>query len=186
MTFTSGSKVGNALAKVSDDRSAEKAALKGGKNLRVTLTEVDKKHAGLAYTSLDEIMSASGNTFRTQFYVARAEPSNLAEAVQVYDKKSKKFSSAASGKGDLVHRMQFLCKDVSTQHNNNVYRVLLYTHEGLGSNFFGKAANLHKDAAAKKRLGEQVASLTRFNSWVDAVVERRNGYLFIKDTKMIF
>jgi hypothetical protein len=64
--------------------------------------------------------------------------------------------------------------------------MLLYTHEGLGSNFFGKAANLHKDAAALKRLQGQTAQLTRFNSWVDAVVERRNGYFFIKDTRMVF
>jgi hypothetical protein len=82
--------------------------------------------------------------------------------------------------------MQFLVKDGSTQFNNNVYRMLLYTHEGLGSNFFGKAANLSSDKAAAKRLGEQVALLTRFNSWVDAVVERRNGYFFIKDTRLVF
>jgi len=82
--------------------------------------------------------------------------------------------------------MQFLAKDVSTQFNNNVYRILLYSHEGLGSNFLGKATNLHKDAAALKKVKEQTALLTRFNSWVDCVVERRNGYFFIKDTRMLF
>jgi len=86
----------------------------------------------------------------------------------------------------MVHRMQFLAKDVSTQFNNNVYRILLYSHEGLGSNFLGKATNLHKDAAALKKVKEQTALLTRFNSWVDCVVERRNGYFFIKDTRMLF
>jgi len=188
MTFTSSSRVASGLAKVSDDRSGDQAALKAGKNVRVTLTEVDKKHAGLQSTSLADIFGGklTGNTFRACFYVAKVEPGNLADSVQSYDKKSKKFSSAAAGKGDLVHRMQFLCKDVSTQSNNNVYRMLLYTHEGLGSNFFGKAANLHKDAAALKRLQGQTAQLTRFNSWVDAVVERRNGYFFIKDTRMVF
>lgn len=64
--------------------------------------------------------------------------------------------------------------------------MLLYTHEGLGSNFFGKAANLNKDAGALKKLREQVGLLTRFNSWVDAVVERRNGHFFIKDTRLVF
>ena len=189
MTFTSSSKVAKDLAKVGDDRAADGAALKGGKNLRVCLTEVDKKHAGLANTNLKELFGGKNTaqtTFRTCFYVAKAEPGNLADACQVYDKKTKKFSSAASGKGDLVHRVQFLAKDASTQFDNNVYRVLLYTHEGLGSNFFGKAANLHKDAAALKKLTGQVGHLTRFNSWVDAVVERRNGYFFIKDTRMLF
>jgi len=176
MTFTSSSKVGGNLGKISDDRTAEKAALKSGSNIRVCLTEVDKKHAGLACTSLKDMQSASGSTFRTCFYVAKVEPSNLADACQSYDKKTKKFSSKG---GDLCHRVQFLCKDVSTQADNSLYRVLLYTHEGLGSNFFGKPS---KDT---KRLKEQCGNLTRFNSWVDAVVERRNGYFFIKDTRMV-
>jgi hypothetical protein len=47
MSFTSTSRVGAGLAKIGEDRSAEAAALRSGKNLRVCLTEVDKKHAGL-------------------------------------------------------------------------------------------------------------------------------------------
>merc|ERR1719353_518639 len=96
----------------------------------------------------------TGTTFRTCFYVTKVEPSDVAESTVCYDKKTKKLSSAKSGKGDLVHRMQFLAKDVSTQFNNNVYRVLLYSHEGLGSNFLARASNLHKDAAAAKKLRE--------------------------------
>jgi len=186
MTFTSTSKLGATLAKVTDDRAGDKAALKGGSNLRVMMTEVDKKHSALPMTTLEEMYSSSGSanaTFRTCFYVSKVEPSNLADACMSYNKTTKKFGPC--GKGDHVHRMQFLVKDVSTNHNNNLYRVLLYTHEGLGSNFFGKCSNLHHDKAALKKLGEQVSSLTRFNSWVDAVVERRNGYFFIKDTRMV-
>jgi len=67
-----------------------------------------------------------------------------------------------------------------------VYRVLLYTHEGLGSNFLPKATNLHSDSKALDKVKGCVDTLTRFNSWVDAVVERRNGYYFIKDTKMVY
>lgn len=59
MTFTSASRVANGLNKVSDDRAAEKAALKSGNNVRVVLTEVDKKHAGLPMTSLEDLMKAS-------------------------------------------------------------------------------------------------------------------------------
>ena len=40
--------------------------------------------------------------------------------------------------------------------------------------------------AAGTALDPQLDLLTRFNSWVDCVVERRNGYYFIKDTKMVF
>jgi len=81
--------------------------------------------------------------------------------------------------------VQLLVKDVSTEHNHNHYRVLAYSHEGLGASLFGKAANLHSDKAAAKRVGEVAKTLTAFNSWVDAVVERRNGFYFIKDTKIV-
>jgi hypothetical protein len=68
-----------------------------------------------------------------------------------------------------------------------VYRILLYTHEGLGSNFFPqKATNLWSDKTAAKKVEASFAQLTKFNSWVDCVVEKRNGYYFIKDTKMIY
>ena len=144
MTFTSTSKLGNTLSKIADDRTSEKAALKSGNsNLRVCLTEVDKKHAGLKTTSLHDLFhtSCSGSTFRTCFYVSKVEPSNLADA-------------CVTTKGKLCHKMQFLAKDVSTQHNNNVYRILLYTQDGLGANFLGKAANLSKDAGALKKVKE--------------------------------
>jgi len=158
MTIISSSKCALGLSKVGNDNGPEKAALKSGRSmLPVVLTEVDKKHADLATTSLHDLFHSPDNsksTFRTCFYVTKVEPSDAAEACVVYDKKTKKTASAKSGKGDLVHRMQFLAKDVSTQFNNNVYRVLLYSHEGLGSNFLGKAQNLHKDAGALKKVKE--------------------------------
>lgn len=87
----------------------------------------------------------------------------------------------------MIYQVQFLAKDVSTQHNNNVYRMLLYTHEGLGGNFFQqKATNLHADSKAEGKVADAFKLLGRFNSWVDAVVERRNGFYFIKDTRMLY
>merc|ERR1711935_3154 len=108
--------------------------------------------------------------------------------VKSYNKGTKKTASAKGAKGgDLIYQVQFLAKDVSTQFNNNVYRMLLYTHEGLGANFFAqKPSNLHSDTKAANKLQASFNTLTRFNSWVDAVVERRNGFYFIKDTKLIF
>jgi hypothetical protein len=117
MTFISTSKLAATLSKVGDDRTAEKNALKSGTSmLPVVLTEVDKKHAGLPMTSLHDLFHGnwSGSTFRTCFYVTKVEPTDVAESVVCYDKKTKKSSSAKNGKGDLVHRMQFLAKDVST------------------------------------------------------------------------
>jgi len=84
--------------------------------------------------------------------------------------------------------VQFLVKDAHTQLNNNTYRILLYTHDGLGANFFGgqAATDLTKNGAAKKKLEEYEELLTKFNSWVDAVVEKKNGFYFIKDTRIIY
>ena len=195
MTFISSSKLAASLAKsVSDDRSQEKAALKSDVSMSaVVLSEVDKKHQNLPHTSLNDLFHhaedaefANQSTFRTQFAVQRVEPADVSEFVKVYDKKSKKASSAKGAKGgQLIWQVQLLVKDVSTQSSNNAYRVLVYSHEGLGENFFGKPQNLHSSAAARAKVEDQVASLTRFNSWVDAVVERRNGYYFIKDTRLV-
>lgn len=192
MTFISSSKYAAKVAsKVSDDRSDEKAAVKAGTGLTpVVLTEVDKKHSNLPMTRLSDLFHEPDNsatTFRTCFNVMKVEPGNVADCVKVYDKKSKKTSTAKGAKGgDLIYQVQFLCKDPSVQGNNNVYRVLLYTHEGLGASFFPqKAANLWSDAKAAGKVSASIDLLTRFNSWVDCVVERRHGYYFIKDTKMV-
>lgn len=192
MTFISSSKYAAKVAtKVSDDRADEKAAVKSGSALTpVVLTEVDKKHASLPTTRLSDLFhepDTSATTFRTCFNVMKVEPGNVKDCVKVFDKKSKNTSSAKGSKsGDLIYQMQLLCKDPSVQGNNNVYRVLLYTHEGLGANFFPqKAANLWSDNKAATKVSASIDLLTRFNAWVDCVVERRHGYYFIKDTKMV-
>lgn len=80
--------------------------------------------------------------------------------------------------------MQLLVKDASSLSNSNAYKMLNYSNEGLGANFFGKASNMWSDASALKKMEQQVATLKKFNVWVDAVVERRNGWYVIKDTKL--
>jgi hypothetical protein len=192
MTFISSSKLAASLAQVSNETQTERTALKSAVSMTpVILTEVDKKHQNLQTTSLHDLFHSPDNstsTFRTCFYVTRVEPGSTQEAVRAYDRKTRKTTSAKGSKGsDLIYQVQFLAKDVSTQFNNNVYRILLYTHEGLGANFFAqKPANLFSDTKASGRVSDSFNLLTRFNSWVDCVVERRNGFYFIKDTKMIF
>jgi len=77
-----------------------------------------------------------------------------------------------------------LCKDASTANNSNKYRINVNSHEGLGAEFFGKAANLHSESAALKKVQAQVDKLCKFNTYVDAVVEKRGGQYLIKDTKL--
>jgi hypothetical protein len=191
MTFISSSKTAAAVSKVQDEKTTEKAALKTETStVPVILTEIDKKHQGLNNTSLHDLFhnpDQNTSTFRTCFYVTKIEPGQVANACVSFDKKKRTTTKCTPKCTDTIYQVQFLCKDVSTQFNNNVYRILLYTHEGLGANFFTqKPTCLHGNVAATNKLKESFTMLTRFNSWVDAVVERRNGHYFIKDTKMIF
>jgi len=189
MTIIGGSKLAGGLAKVSDDWKADQAELaKDVPSVAVTVSEVDKKWANLPQTNLEDLFTSktlSGDTFRTTFCVTRVEPADLREAVKSYSKKTKTSSSAKGAKGgDLIWQVQLGVKDVSTLSNANTYRMLNYSHEGLGANFFGKAANLHTDGGALKKFEKQTGTLLKFNAWVDAVVERRNGWYYIKDTKL--
>lgn len=192
LTFVSNSKLAKEIRnKVSDDRKADQAALKDTVSMHpVMLSEVDKKHANLPVTPLKDLFSndadiARQTTFRTHFCVSKIEPASVQEYCRSYDKKANKTSSAKGSKGgNYIYQVQFLVKGGSS--SNNHYRVLLYTHDGLGKEFFGvNATNLHSSAKDSKALEGHSANLTKFNSWVDAVVERRNGYYFIKDTKLI-
>lgn len=188
MTFISSSKLATAVAKVQDDVAADKAELaKDVPSVAVTISDIDRKYAALQSTSLEELFGGklSGDTFKTSFCVTRVEPGDIRDAVKVYDRKTKKVSSAKGAKGgELVWNVQLSVKDASTLSNANQYRILNYSHEGLGANFFGKASNLWSDAAAAKRVERSIANLQKFNVWVDAVVERRNGWYYIKDSKL--
>jgi hypothetical protein len=195
LTFPAGSKLAKEVkAKVGEDK-LDKAAITG--STATVLTEVDKKHAGLPVHSLQDLFHnietdkeiQSKDTFRTQFYVTKIESADVKEWTKSYDKKTKKSASfkGQKGKDNAIYQVQFFVKDVSTQLNANVYKILLYTHDGLGANFFNTPAdNLYTNDKAAKKLQEYFGLLTKFNSWVDAVVERRNGFYFIKDTKIAF
>ena len=189
MTFVASSRLAGSLGKVSDDWASEKAALgsAGTSSTAITMSAVDKRWANLPRTSLEELFnskSAEGSSFRTSFCVTRVEPGDSKEATKAWDKKAKKASSAKGAKGDLIWQVALNVKDAASLSNSSQYRILNYSHEGLGSDFFGKAANMHTDAAARGKFEKACANLTKFNVWVDAVVELRGGWYYIKDTKL--
>lgn len=190
MSFVGSSKLARTMgSKVNDDWKQDQAELaKDVPSHAIILSEVDKKHAGLKHTSLNDLFhqegSLSGNTFRTTFSVVKVEGAT-AELVQNYNKTTKKAGSAKGSKGgDLIWHVSLLCKDASTANNSNKYRINVNSHEGLGAEFFGKASNLHSDSAALKKVQHHVDNLTKFNTFVDAVVEKRGGQYLIKDTKL--
>jgi hypothetical protein len=190
MNFVSSSRLARAVAgRVSDDWKSDLAEVKKAVPSRaIVLSEVDKKWANTPHTSLNDLFhhdsSLTGNTFRTTFSVVKVEqPTN--ELCRVYNRSTKKSSSAKGSKGgDLIWQASLLCKDASTANNSNKYRVLVHSHEGLGAEFFGKAANLHSDSSALNRTQHQVDALCKFNTFVDAIVERRNGQYLIRDTRL--
>jgi hypothetical protein len=151
MTFVSSSKLASGL-KVTDDWKSDAAELnKEVPSHAILLSEVDKKHADMPVTSLYDLFhkesSLSGSTFRTTFSVVKVE-GDVHDMTRVYDKKTKKSSSAKGATaGELMWQVSMLCKDASTAGNSNKYIILVHSHEGLGANFFGKAANLWSDAA---------------------------------------
>lgn len=163
MTFVSSSRLAGAVAKVQEDLAADKAELaKAVPSVAVNMSDIDRKWAGLQSTSLEELFGGkqAGDTFRTSFCVTRVEPADIRDAVKVYDRKTKKVSSAKGAKGgELVWNVQLSVKDTSSLSNANQYRILNYSHEGLGANFFGKATNLWSDAAAAKRVEKACANL---------------------------
>lgn len=192
IAFPAGAKLAKELKSKVADEKPDKATIGFSATI---LTEVDKKHASLPVHTLQDLFHnietdkdiQSKDTFRTQFYVTKIESVDVKEWTKAYDKKTKKTTSFKGTKGaaNAIYQLQFLAKDVSTQFNSNTYKILLYTHDGLGANFFNTPAdNLYANDKAAKKLGDYASLLTRFNSWVDAVVERRNGYYFIKDTKL--
>ena len=48
------------------------------------------------------------------------------------------------------------------------------------SPFFGAAGAFNKG-----KVEQQVSNLTRFNSWVDAIVEKQNAFYYVRDTKLV-
>ena len=190
MTFVGSSKLAkNIASKVHDDQKADAAELqKAVPSHAIVLSEVDKKWSMVEHTSLNDLFhqdgALSGNSFRTCFNVVKVEGA-VQDMVRVYNKASKKVSSAKGSKdGNLIWNVSLLCKDASTASNSNKYRVFVNSHEGLGAEFFGKAANLWDNASAAKKVHAQVDKLVKFNTHVDCMVERKNGQYLIKDTKL--
>lgn len=68
----------------------------------IMISEVDKKHAGVATTSLHDLFhnesSLSGTTHRVTLNVVKVE-GDAKDACKIWDKKAKKASSAKGAKG---------------------------------------------------------------------------------------
>lgn len=83
--------------------------------------------------------------------------------------------------------MQLLVKDPSTALNDNLYKVYLYSHKGMGADFFPKVdPSSVQSSAGYSKLRKCKETLLKFNVHVEAVVEKVGGSFLIRDTEMKF
>ena len=86
--------------------------------------------------------------------------------------------------------MQLITKDQCSQTNKNFYRVLLYSHgPEYGQDFFKEPmtpCNLYAKENEKKleAFEKQLRNLVRFNVWCHTILERKNSYFVIRNTKI--
>jgi len=182
MTFISGSRLAASVGKSSASAKAE-AASKNSNHAHV-ITEPAAKFSNMGFTSLSDLFKdgrCSGTTFRVCLQVLAVQPGSVCEMVKSCA--GGKVSSAKGGKGNMIWHAQLLCKDASTANGSNQYKILNYSDGGHGANFFGKAQDLHSNAKAAKDVEGRVAELTKFNNWVDCVVEKVGAHYVIRDTK---
>mmetsp|Transcript_10106 Transcript_10106/g.11511 ORF Transcript_10106/g.11511 Transcript_10106/m.11511 type:complete len:187 (+) Transcript_10106:837-1397(+) len=132
-------------------------------------------------SSLGEVYEDSTNketVFKTRFYVIKATPENIDDYVENYAPKG-------TSRGRPVYKVQLLVKDPSTALNDNLYKVYLYSHNGLGKEFFpGVDPSSAQTSGGHAKLKKHLATLLKFNVHVEAVLERVGGAFFIRDTVM--
>ena len=90
-------------------------------------------------------------------------------------------------KNQPAYKIQFLVKDPSTALNDNLYKVYLYSHKGLGTEFFPNMdpASIQGENHYSK-LKKHQTNLLKFNVHVEAILEKVGGAFFIRDTEMKF
>lgn len=141
------------------------------------------------------------NAFKVRFYCLRIDPQEIEEIVQAFcpscyesysckalDQDGKGKCKSCKVETRLIYKMQMLVKDSSSQMNKNFYRILLYSYEeSKGAEFFNdiKPCNLYKNPEVLQQIQKQVKIMTKFNVWIDAIIERQGTFFLIRDTKII-
>jgi hypothetical protein len=178
MSFLPGSKLAASLSKVNHTAKDMDCCAQ-------VLTQVGAKYAGMPTTSLRDLfhnggVSAGKGPFRVMLQVLAVQPGDVKEMTKANN--GGKMASAKGAKGNLCWNAQLICKDASTANGDNQYKVLNYSHDGLGANFFGKAQDMHSNAKARADTEAKVKAMTTFNRYVDAVVEKVGGFYHVRDT----
>ncbi|CAI2367089.1 unnamed protein product [Moneuplotes crassus] len=164
------------------------------------ISKVTDMHKTLPITSLFEIYHGNrmdGNIARAKFYILNVQPYDAREFVQGFchvcvdtfslknlvthdlqdeeTKSNQVYCPTCKNKSELIYMLQFLVKDDSTEHTAQFYKVLLYSFQGKCDRFFGgnKPVNLYKNEKSCEILKKYVKLLTKFNIYIDGVLEKR-------------
>jgi hypothetical protein len=166
----------------------------------VLATRTFGDYSKLPLTTLSEMFDSSNSEetiFRTRFYVVKMTPDNSEDFIEMHVPKSSKAtpSMKAKAKGESAYKVQFLAKDPSTAIDDFLYKIYLYSHNGLGREFFPNVDLLNCSRVNQAQININALqkfqqTLLKFNVHVEAVVEKvmnnKSASFFIRDTIMKF
>lgn len=193
MTFVPFSKLSNQLMNeisMNPDKVDKELFKKPILTEPVLATRTFGDYSKLPLTTLSDMFDSSNtkeHIFRTRFYVVKMTPDNVEDYVEMHVPKVKKEYSTPSmkpkTKEDPAYKILILAKDPSTALDDNLYKIYLYSHNGLGREFF---PNVDVASMPGSKLKKFQQTLMKFNVHVEAIVEKINESFFIRDTVMKF
>lgn len=120
-----------------------------------------------------------GSIHRVRISVANSSALEAAKCIKLKDSKTGALTNATKGavpKGkELVTCVAFLVKDTSTFSSNHFTKVNLVDN---GSFFNLKPKEIQQD---DNKLRSVVQMLERFNVWLEASIQKKNGQFYITD-----
>ena len=150
---------------------------------------VDPKIQGLTIKSLS-LSSKGEKIMKLKGFAVDIQPAEVCQWVVKYNKKSKEISlitpSSTLGENEIyAYRIQFLLKDDESAHDDKLYRVILFTGEGMGKEFLPQAVNLlaaeNKDKLHKLRLLKKL--FLSFNAYLELGVTMNESIMMVTGTE---
>jgi len=101
---------------------------------------------------------------------------------------TKPICALCNNEGEVIYQLQFFVKDREMREEKDTYKLLLYTHNGKGSEFFDQEppTNLYKDRRLYTKLRSIYRVLITYGVYLDCTIEKlkndKNSYYQIVDT----
>ena len=133
-----------------------------------------KQYHSMAIAPLKS-MTTSTKLLRVKGYIIDIIPSEVGQWVMKYNLMSKEMSDINTttilGANEVyAYRMQLLMKDDSCSMDDSLYRVVLFTGEGIGKEMLPGAANLLSNKEALRQLKRLRKLFLSFNAYVEMAI----------------